>query len=239
MASAAVPTLRRIPPPRVYGELFDNQRSFARRSMSLVSANIPRRRSTNEARSTVVYENDHDHDKSAESIDRSTEKKKTVFTSPFRCLIEENELREINRRQSIRIEYLERDYRQLDDDLLQIQTERDLLLKQKRLSVERRVSNSIFTFVRLMQIRRRIGKIGASRYGQRRSSRLHSTIRKRLSRSACRSVDARKGKIRIERDDGRSRSSSKTVSIIIVNERIVSSPDEADQRSARRVERDV
>jgi len=96
MASAALPTLRRIPPPRVY-------------------TNIPRRRSINEPRSTVVYENDPDHEK---------------------CLVEENQLREINRRHLIRIEYLERDYRQLDDDLLQIQNERDLLIKQKRLLEE-------------------------------------------------------------------------------------------------------
>ncbi len=51
----------------------------------------------------------------------------------FRCLIEENELRELNRRQLIRIELLECDYRQLDDDLAQLQIERDLLLKQKRM----------------------------------------------------------------------------------------------------------
>lgn len=51
----------------------------------------------------------------------------------FRCLIEENELRESNRRQLIRIELLERDYRQLDDDIAQIQLERDLLIKQKQL----------------------------------------------------------------------------------------------------------
>ena len=53
--------------------------------------------------------------------------------SEFRCLIEENELRESNRRQLIRIELLERDYRQLDDDIAQIQIERDLLIKQKQL----------------------------------------------------------------------------------------------------------
>ncbi len=51
----------------------------------------------------------------------------------FRCLIEENELRELNRRQLIRIELLERDYRQLDDDMVQLQNERDLLFKQKRM----------------------------------------------------------------------------------------------------------
>ena len=50
-----------------------------------------------------------------------------------RCLIEENELRELNRRQLVRIELLERDYRQLDDDMLQLQSERDVLLKQKRM----------------------------------------------------------------------------------------------------------
>jgi len=33
----------------------------------------------------------------------------------------------------MRIELLERDYRQLDDDMTQLQNERDLLLKQKRM----------------------------------------------------------------------------------------------------------
>lgn len=51
----------------------------------------------------------------------------------FRCLIEENELRETNRRQLIRIQLLENDYRQLDDEMGQLQNERDLLLKQKRM----------------------------------------------------------------------------------------------------------
>ena len=50
-----------------------------------------------------------------------------------RCLIEGNELRELNRRQLVRIELLERDYRQIDDDMLQLQSERDTLLKQKRM----------------------------------------------------------------------------------------------------------
>lgn len=56
-----------------------------------------------------------------------------VQTGLFRCLIEENELREVNRRQLLRIELLERDYRQIDDDMIQLQNERDLLLKQKQL----------------------------------------------------------------------------------------------------------
>ena len=55
------------------------------------------------------------------------------FLLTARCLIEENELRELNRRQLVRIELLERDYRQLDDDMLQLQSERDVLLKQKRM----------------------------------------------------------------------------------------------------------
>ncbi|UJR27543.1 hypothetical protein I4U23_008825 [Adineta vaga] len=92
MATTAASTIRRIPPPRIY-------------------ASINRRRSTTETKQTLVYDNDHDHEK---------------------CLIEENELRELNRRQLIRIDLLEQDYRQLDDDLIQIQIERDLLLKQKR-----------------------------------------------------------------------------------------------------------
>lgn len=48
-------------------------------------------------------------------------------------MIAENELRETNRRQLMRIDLLERDYRQLDDDLAILQNERDLLLKQKQL----------------------------------------------------------------------------------------------------------
>jgi len=51
----------------------------------------------------------------------------------FRCLIEQNELHEINRRQLIRIQLLERDYRQLDDDMGRLQNEHELLLKQKRM----------------------------------------------------------------------------------------------------------
>ncbi|CAF1658578.1 unnamed protein product, partial [Adineta ricciae] len=80
-----------------------------------VYVSINRRRSTTGAGQTVVYDSDHDHNK---------------------CLIEENELRESNRRQLIRIELLERDYRQLDDDIAQIQIERDLLIKQKQLLEE-------------------------------------------------------------------------------------------------------
>ena len=56
-----------------------------------------------------------------------------VYIELFRCLINENELREVNRRQLIRIELLEGDYRQLDDEMFQLQNERDLLLKQKRM----------------------------------------------------------------------------------------------------------
>ena len=47
-------------------------------------------------------------------------------------MIEQNQLQEVNRRQLARIELLERDYRQVDDDLAQLQLERDLLIKQKR-----------------------------------------------------------------------------------------------------------
>ncbi|CAF3368430.1 unnamed protein product [Rotaria sp. Silwood1] len=96
MASAAAPTIRRIPPPRIY-------------------TSINRRRSTTETKQTFVYDNDDDHEK---------------------CLIQENELRELNRRQLIRIQLLENDYRQLDDDMAQLQNERDLLLKQKRILEE-------------------------------------------------------------------------------------------------------
>jgi len=53
-----------------------------------------------------------------------------------RCLITENELQETNRRQLIRIELLERDYRQLDDDLTILQNEYDLLSKQKQLYIK-------------------------------------------------------------------------------------------------------
>ena len=74
-------------------------------------------------------------------------------SSLFRCLIEENELREVNRRQLIRIEFLERDYRQLDDDLLELQNERDLLMKQKRMygsiEVGRETKGIVLSFDRL------------------------------------------------------------------------------------------
>ena len=53
-----------------------------------------------------------------------------------RCLITENELQETNRRQLIRIELLERGYRQLDDDLTILQNEYDLLSKQKQLYIK-------------------------------------------------------------------------------------------------------
>ncbi|CAF0785720.1 unnamed protein product [Rotaria sordida] len=96
MASAAAPTIRRIPPPRIY-------------------SSINRRRSTTETKQTIVYESDHD---------------------PEKCLIQENELRELNRRQLIRIQLLENDYRQLDDDIAQLQNQRDLLLKEKRILEE-------------------------------------------------------------------------------------------------------
>ncbi|CAF2348613.1 unnamed protein product [Rotaria sp. Silwood2] len=80
-----------------------------------VYGSVNRRRSTTETKQIFVYDNEDDHEK---------------------CLIQENELRELNRRQLIRIQLLENDYRQLDDDIAQLQNERDLLLKQKRILEE-------------------------------------------------------------------------------------------------------
>ncbi|CAF0900307.1 unnamed protein product [Adineta steineri] len=77
-----------------------------------IYASINRRRSTTETKQALFFDNNQDHEK---------------------CLIEENELREVNRRQLIRIELLERDYRQADDDIIQLQNKHDLLLKQKRI----------------------------------------------------------------------------------------------------------
>lgn len=62
MASAAVPTVRRIPPPRIYGKT-KKLKEFSPRFDVFSSANLPRRRSTNEVRPSTVYETDHDHDK--------------------------------------------------------------------------------------------------------------------------------------------------------------------------------
>ncbi|CAF2110091.1 unnamed protein product [Rotaria magnacalcarata] len=81
----------------------------------IYAASINRRRSTTETKQPTVYENDQDHEK---------------------CFIQENELRELNRRHLIRIELLENDYRQLDDDMAQLQHEHNALLKQKRMLEE-------------------------------------------------------------------------------------------------------
>ncbi|CAF4294961.1 unnamed protein product [Rotaria socialis] len=83
--------------------------------VSTIAASINRRRSTTETKQPTVYENDQDHEK---------------------CFIQENELRELNRRHLIRIELLENDYRQLDDDMAQLQHEHNALLKQKRMLEE-------------------------------------------------------------------------------------------------------
>jgi hypothetical protein len=94
-----------------------------------IIASTNRRRSTTETKQTLTYDNEHDHEKLIKDFNKFSFKKYVLF----RCLIEENELRELNRRQLIRIQLLERDYRQLDDDMIQLQNERDLLLKQKRM----------------------------------------------------------------------------------------------------------
>ena len=129
MASAAVPTIRRIPPPRIYGRssyslpmIICTRKGCSFKQQCIDDDRRPKRNNRRSSKRIMITRSDRC---------RSIEKGDSFLS--LRCLIEESELREVNRRQLIRIEFLERDYRQLDDDLLQIQNERDLLLKQKRM----------------------------------------------------------------------------------------------------------